>query len=147
MRWCPCSLILASTNTGGEQPSLDILQARYARQVAGRSPDGAHGWLNWIGRARRSRDVLGAVRASVAVQDGQLQAELAWIIGVAHQRQGYGAEAAGAMLEWFGRHGVVVLVAHIHPGHSPSIGVARRLGLTETGTVMDGETRWVGDRL
>jgi RimJ/RimL family protein N-acetyltransferase len=130
---------------GGEPPSLATLRARYARQVAGSSADGAHGWLNWIVRARKSRDVLGAVQATLSLEGGKLQAELAWIVGVAGQGQGYATEATGAMLAWLARHGVVVFVAHIHPGHSASIWVARRLGLTATGAVVDGEIRWVGE--
>ncbi|MGP0050557.1 MAG: GNAT family N-acetyltransferase [Solirubrobacteraceae bacterium] len=129
---------------GGEPPSLDSLRARYARQTAGRSPDGAHGWLNWIIRAGRSRDVLGTVQATLSLEDRQLRAELAWIVCVGDQGQGYATEAAGAILTWLGSHGVVAFVAHIDPRHSASIGVARRLGLTATGTVVNGETRWVG---
>lgn len=132
---------------GGEPPALDALRTRYVRQSAGRSPDEAHGWLNWILRDRWRRDVLGAVQATLSLQDRQLQAELAWIVGVANQRQGYATEAARAMLEWLGRRGVVGFVAHIHPGHAASVVVAQRLGLTTTGTVVDGEIRWVGDCL
>jgi RimJ/RimL family protein N-acetyltransferase len=131
--------------TGGEPPSLDTLRGRYVRQADGRSPDGAHGWLNWIARERGSRDVLGVVQATLSLEAGQLQAELAWIVGVPDQGQGYATEAASAMLEWLARHGVVVFVAHIHFGHSASIAVARRLGLTPTRAVVDGETRWVRD--
>ncbi len=131
--------------TRGQPPRLQELRARYARQAAGRSPDGAHGWLNWIVRARRGGDPLGAVQATLAVEDGTLTAELAWIIGVAHQRQGYATEAARAMLEWLGRHGVAVVVAHVHPSHAASTEVARRLGLTPTGAVVDGEVQWAGD--
>jgi RimJ/RimL family protein N-acetyltransferase len=132
--------------TGGEPPSLDLLRARYARQASGHSRDGARGWLNWIIRARGSREVLGAVQATLWLEDRQLQAELAWIVGVAHQRQGYATEAAGAMLAWLARHGVGVFTAHIHPGHSASIAVAGHLGMTATSTVVDGETRWSANR-
>ncbi|MGP0053267.1 MAG: GNAT family N-acetyltransferase [Solirubrobacteraceae bacterium] len=56
--------------------------------------------MNWIGRDRESGNVVGAVQATLSLEDGQLQADLAWIIGVANQRQGYATEAAGAMLGW-----------------------------------------------
>jgi hypothetical protein len=58
-------------------------------------------------------------------------------IGVANQRQGYATEAARAMLEWLERQGVVVFIAHIHPSHLASTGVARHLGLTPTSAVVD----------
>jgi hypothetical protein len=35
------------------------------------------------------------------------------------------------------------VVAHIHPGHLASQGVARAAGLSPTGDVYDGEVRWV----
>jgi RimJ/RimL family protein N-acetyltransferase len=130
--------------TGGEPPSLDELRARYARQVARCSPDEAYGWLNWVIRQRINRVAVGIVQSTVLLEQGQLRAELGWIVGVAHQRDGYATEAAGAMLRWLGRHGVVAFVAHIHPGHAASVAVATRLGLTAIGVVEDGETRWVG---
>ncbi|MFI5080697.1 MAG: hypothetical protein ACHQCE_06480 [Streptosporangiales bacterium] len=34
------------------------------------------------------------------------------------------------------------VVAHIHPGHLASQGVARAAGLSPTGDVHDGEVRW-----
>ena len=128
--------------TGGEPPRLEELRARYVRQATGRSPDGAHGWLNWVMRHRSERILVGTVQATLSSGDGQLSAVLAWTVGVDHQRQGYATEAAAGMAQWLARHGVVSLVAHIHPGHDASIGVARRLGLVATGVVVNGETRW-----
>jgi RimJ/RimL family protein N-acetyltransferase len=34
------------------------------------------------------------------------------------------------------------VVAHIHPDHAASIGVARRIGLERTGEMFDGEEAW-----
>jgi RimJ/RimL family protein N-acetyltransferase len=130
--------------TGGEPPSLDELRARYARQVAGHSSDDAYGWLNWVVRERKNRVVVGTVQSTLVLEQGQPLAELGWIVAPAHQRHGVATEAAGAMLGWLGGHGVVAFVAHIHPGHAASTGLAMRLGLTATGVVVDGETRWVG---
>jgi RimJ/RimL family protein N-acetyltransferase len=128
--------------TGGEPPDLDRLQARYARQIAGRSSDGEHGWLNWIVRIRSTWEAAGVVQATLSIDD-HMEAEIAWIVGVAHQGDGYATEAAAAMVGWLARHGVDILVAHIHPGHAASIGVARRLGLSPTEVLVDGETRWI----
>lgn len=60
----------------------------------------------------------------------------------AHQRRGYAGEAAAAMARWLRIHGVEVLVAHVHPGHHASMGVARRVGLTPSDLIVNGETRW-----
>ncbi len=38
--------------------------------------------------------------------------------------------------------GVETLVAHVHPDHQASRGVARAIGLIPTATVLDGGTRW-----
>ncbi|WP_146071706.1 GNAT family N-acetyltransferase [Cryobacterium sp. Y50] len=34
--------------TGGEIPSLTVLEKRYAAQAVGHSDDGSQWWLNWI---------------------------------------------------------------------------------------------------
>jgi RimJ/RimL family protein N-acetyltransferase len=132
-------------HTGDEPVGLQELRARYARQGVGRSPDGKHGWLNWIVRTRMGRDAIGAVQATLSIEAGKLQAELAWVIGAAHQRQGYATETARALLDWLQRHGVVLFVAQIHPSLLASAGVTRDLGLAPTSDVVDGERRWVGD--
>ena len=103
---------------GGRPATLEQLQERYARQVVGRSADGAQGWLN------------------------RIVAELAWVIAAPQQGKGYASEAAAGMALWVLGHGADVLVAHIHPQHGSSMGVARRLGLTPTDVMIEGETRW-----
>ncbi len=130
--------------TGGKPPSLDELRTRYAMQAVGRSPDGRHGWLNWIARDRDTGAAIGTVQATLDRTTDEYQAEIAWIIGVAYQRRGFATEAAGAMVAWLEAQGVQTITAHIHPGHSASMGVARRLGLTATDVTVDGETRWQG---
>ena len=39
--------------------------------------------------------------------------------------------------------GVTGFSAYIHPDHRASAGVARALGLSPTGTVVNGEIRWI----
>jgi RimJ/RimL family protein N-acetyltransferase len=64
-------------------------------------------------------------------------------VATPQQRRGYAREAAGAMVTWLRDCGVDRFVAHVHPEHRASIGVARALGLTPTATIVDGEIRWV----
>jgi RimJ/RimL family protein N-acetyltransferase len=71
-----------------------------------------------------------------------LSAELAWVIATRHQRHGYAREAAAGMVAWLRGRGVGPLTAHVHPEHRASGLVAEHLGLTDTGTVVDGEIRW-----
>jgi RimJ/RimL family protein N-acetyltransferase len=128
--------------TGGAAPTVQELRARYARQVSGGSPDGTQGWLNWIVRERGRATAVGTVQSTVVHEHDGMVAEVAWVIGVSNQRRGYATEAAMAMIVWLGRHRVATVAAHIHPGNVASMLVATRLGLTPTGTVVDGETRW-----
>jgi len=127
--------------TGGKPPSLEDLRTQYAMQAVGRSPDGRHGWLNWIARDRETGAAIGTVQATL---DPGAGAEIAWIIGVAYQRRGFASEAAGAMVGWLRSQGVQTITAHIHPDHIASMGVARSLGLTATDVIVGGETRWEG---
>jgi RimJ/RimL family protein N-acetyltransferase len=132
------------TFTGGEPPGLDELRARYARQAAGRSPDGSQEWRNWIIRREPGGQAVGYVQATV-VDDGK-RAEIAWVVGVDWQGHGYAAEAAQALVAWLGSRGVTTIQAHIRPGHAASAAVAQRAGLAPTGHVDDGEQLWQSDR-
>jgi len=118
---------------GGEPLSFEALRERYARLVAGVS----EGWLNWV--VRRDGQVVGTVQATV---DGD-SADVAWVVGVAHQGRGYAGEAALGMVEWLWRNGIREVAAYVHPEHHASAAVAKRVGLVETGVVVDGEVRWV----
>jgi RimJ/RimL family protein N-acetyltransferase len=128
---------------GGTPPSPAQLRTRYALQVAGHSPDQHHGWLNWIVRERDTGAAVGNVQATIGVVDGRREAEVAWIIGTAHQGRGYATEAAAAMLAWLCRRGAQTVTAHIHPAHQASMGVAQNIGLTATDQLEGGETLWV----
>ena len=132
------------TFTGGGPPGLDELRARYTRQVAGRSPDGSQEWRNWIIRREPGGQAVGYVQATV-MDDGR-RAEIAWVVGVDWQGQGYAAEAAQALVAWLDSRGVTTIQAHIHPGHAASAAVARRAGLAPTAHFDDGEQLWQRDR-
>ena len=130
--------------TGGRPATAEELAHRYARQVVGHSPDGSQDWLNWLLRRRADGRLVGTVQATVQRDGAALVAEVAWVVATAHQGQGLAGEAAGAMAGWLRAQGVTRLVAHVHPGHRASIGVARAIGLHPTGTLVDGEVRWTG---
>ena len=128
--------------TGGSPPTLPELSARYARQSAGRSPDGSEHWLNWVVVLDDGSDEpIGYVQATVV----GTEAEIAWVLSPAHQGRGLATEAATAMVEWLASAGITCLVAHVHPDHAASARVAERLGLRRTDVVEDGEIRWVRD--
>ncbi|GII63799.1 acetyltransferase [Sphaerisporangium krabiense] len=129
---------------GGAPPGLDDLRSRYARLVAGRSPDGGQDWLNWIVRREGDGRAVGTVQATVT--GAGRRAEIAWVVGTAWQGRGYASESAAAMAGWLRAQGVTVLQAHIHPGHEASMKVAARIGLRPTGLVEDGERVWLWER-
>jgi RimJ/RimL family protein N-acetyltransferase len=127
---------------GGEPASLDDLRARYTRQAVGHSPDGTQRWLNWVVRLRDGGAPVGTTQATVTEPDGVVTAEVAWVVASAHQGRGYAVESARAMVEWLREQRVEVVVAHVHPEHQASMGVARAIGLAPTDVVVDGEVRW-----
>ena len=130
--------------TGGEPADEDELRARFARQAAGRSPDGTQGWLNWVARDRATRAPVGTVQATIADDGGVRAAALAWVVATARQGEGLATEAAREAQAWLRDQGVARFVAHIHPDHQASAAVAKHLGLAPTDERHDGEVRWVG---
>jgi RimJ/RimL family protein N-acetyltransferase len=122
--------------TGGEPPTLAMLDSRYASQVAGSGLPGED-WYNWIVRLEGAS--IGFVQATTT----EAGAELAWVIGVPWQGHGYATEAAMAMRDWLVSIGVDRFSAHIHPHHAASAAVAQRLKLWPTGVLdEDGESIW-----
>lgn len=130
--------------TGGAPATADELADRYAKLVAGNSPDGTEGWLNWIVRCRETAAAVGYVQATVTGSAELYEAEVAWVIARSQQGQGFAQESAQLMVGWLRQHGVAVIVAHIHPDHRASEAVASRIGLSPTDEIVDGEVRWVG---
>jgi len=129
------------TFTGGSPPGLDELRARYAGLATGRSPDGREEWRNWILRREPDQAAVGYVQATIV--DGGTRAEIAWVVGLNWQRQGFAAEAVRALVAWLDARGVPVIQARIHPDHAASAAVARRAGLVPTGQTDEGEQLWL----
>ncbi|MFI0816532.1 GNAT family N-acetyltransferase [Streptomyces sp. NPDC021098] len=129
------------TFTGGAPLDPAALRARYERLTAG-SPDPDVAWCNWVLHASAERCLVGTVQATVSGPAADLTAEVAWVVGVPWQGRGYATEAARALVGWLTARGVARVVAHIHPRHRASEGVARAAGLAPTGHRQDGEVRW-----
>ena len=132
--------------TGGEIPSLTVLEKRFAVQAVGHSDDGSQWWLNWIVIKRDVGRPVGFVQATVEDDGASLVADIAWVISPNWQRQGIASEAAQAMVAWLRSHGVRRLTAHIHPDHQASMKVAQNQALHATSSKKDGETRWESQR-
>ena len=129
---------------GGRPPaSADDVRAKIRRRESRRSPGGDELWLNWTLRLKENQTVVGYVQAGV--KEGQ--ADMAWVVGVPFQRQGFASEASRRVLEWLRDHLHVHEVrASIHPDHIASHTVARYIGLTKSGEITDeGEDVWRAD--
>ncbi|MGZ6545290.1 MAG: GNAT family N-acetyltransferase [Actinomycetota bacterium] len=125
----------------GETPPADVeaVRARFAKWQARRSPDGAELWLNWVVRRRDDGRAVGYVQATV----GDGDAAIAWTVGTAFQRQGFGTEAGHALIAWLrGAIGVPTIVGSIHPDNVASQIAARRIGLRPTARRHEGEVVW-----
>ncbi|MEJ5914006.1 GNAT family N-acetyltransferase [Pseudokineococcus sp. 1T1Z-3] len=132
-------------HTGGHPATSDEVRARYTGQVVGHSPDGQHGWLNWMLREHRTTRLVGTVQATTGqAPDGTRSAELGWVIATSHQGQHLAAEAGAAVASWLLHRGFTVLVAHVHPDNVASAVTAYRLGMTPTPGLLDGEVEWRG---
>ncbi|MGW2637309.1 GNAT family N-acetyltransferase [Streptomyces sp. NPDC001348] len=129
------------TFIGGAPDGPEELRSRYRRMVAG-SGDPAVSWLNWVIRLRDEGCLTGTVQATVSVSERDSVAEIAWVVGTPWQGRGIAGEAARGLVGWLARQSVRAVVAHIHPGHRASAGVAAAAGLTPTGEWNDGEMRW-----
>ena len=84
----------------------------------------------------------GYVQATLIVDGDAMVADVAWVVGLAHQGLGLGRESAQGMVAWLEGQGVQTVRALIHPGNAASAAVARRLRMTATSVVVDGEVRW-----
>ncbi len=125
--------------TGGAPMTPTQVRALCQRLEAG-SPDPTVIWLNWVLRSRDDHTLLGTMQATV--WPDQDRADVAWIVGAAWQGRGIASEAAAQVVMWLRSKGVLIVVAHIHPDHGASQGVARRIGLAPTEEVVDGEIEW-----
>jgi RimJ/RimL family protein N-acetyltransferase len=127
---------------GGPPSSFAALRDRYAAMAAG-SPEPEEVWLNWVLRRRLDERSIGMVQATVFSRASCPSADVAWMIGLEHQNQGYASEGARALVEWLLQRGCHRVEAHIHPDHEASARVAARAGLRATGKYdEEGEQLW-----
>ena len=75
---------------GGQPASADELRSRFEFLLAGQSPDGSQGWLNWVVRDRTSSSVVGTVQATLSRHRQGVVAEVAWTVATPWQGQGKG---------------------------------------------------------
>ena len=126
---------------GGRPGSRLELHDRFVLLAAG-SPRADEAWMNWVVRRRFDSQAVGTVQTTVRVVDSREVARLGWMVGVEWQNQGFGSEAAVALVRWVRRQGVEDVGANIHPDHEASATVAARAGLHQTEEEFEGERVW-----
>jgi ribosomal-protein-alanine N-acetyltransferase len=102
------------------------VEARFARLERRRSPEGNEAWLNWAAWCPAVAAHVGLFEAT-ARSDGR--AWIAYFVFAPYQRQGYGREAVGAVVEHlFSAHGVETVHAEIDTRNAASIRLVEELG-------------------
>jgi RimJ/RimL family protein N-acetyltransferase len=96
------------------------------------------GW--WGMELRATGELVGIVgaffRETEIGKGADAELEIGWTVFTAHQRRGYGTEAARAALSFgMARYAVKRAIALVEPSNTPSRKVATAIGMTE-----DGET-------
>ena len=115
--------------TGGEPGTLEGLRSTFAQLSANRSTSRT-AQLNWVVRHQVDAKAIGMLQAIFS--GGGHAAEIAWVVGLPWQGQGFATEAARAVVGWLLGQGVETITAWIRPDHHASAAVARRAGLTAT---------------
>ena len=121
-----------------DDPPIDVasLRERYARQVRGRSSDGAEVWLNWVARRLSSGALVGYTQATLRDR----VAHVAYHIFPAYWRQGLGTVALQMTLRNLGESGLVDEArALVDTGNEASIALLRKLGFTRLRTIAEAE--------
>jgi RimJ/RimL family protein N-acetyltransferase len=123
------------TFIGGEPPTVEELESRYRRQLAGPGSTDEY-WLNWV--IQYDGQLVGYVQSTVTGGT----AEIAWVVGTDWQGRGFAKEAALGLVAWLDEQGVERIIAHVHPDHAASAAVTKAAGLTRTDQLDDGEYLW-----
>jgi RimJ/RimL family protein N-acetyltransferase len=113
--------------------ALEELEARYRWLANRRSPDGSEAWLNWAMRLRGTEAYVGTLQASVYPDR---TADVAYMVFVPHQRQGYAKEGLARVLaHLFDDYDVDTVAAEIDTRNAASIALVEGLGFARVATL------------
>ena len=124
--------------SGSPPADVAVLARQYEFWEERRSRDRSELWLNWAIRLNNRRQLIGHLQAGILPD----HADMAWVLGVPWQHQGYATEAAKAAVDFLLGLGLRQIRASINPNHAASINVAERLGMRRTNEFSDGELIW-----
>ncbi len=125
-------------------PSLEWLEARYARLERRTSPDGLSRWLNWAIWAPEQGRHVGYVQATVDPPGDE--AGIAYVLLSPYRGRGYAREAVAAMLAALAEDGVARFSATTDAANARSIALLQALGFRPAppGIAGHGDIRWIG---
>ncbi|MFC4852050.1 GNAT family N-acetyltransferase [Actinophytocola glycyrrhizae] len=125
----------------GDAPASAVEAGHRVERWLGGSVDPDLLWINYVARVRDDGRFVGLAQATV--RRARASCEVAYLVDPSVQRHGFGAEMmTGFCAELRETLNPVEFIAHIHPGHVASEGVAKAIGLTPTADRVDGELVW-----
>ena len=96
-------------------------------------------WYAWLAIDRERREAIGSAGGGTISGDTG-RPLIGWAVYPMYERQGYGTEAAGAVLAWMlARPGTIAVRATVPVGHVASIRIAEKIGMQPIGTDVDPE--------
>ena len=126
--------------TGDEPPESQMaLEERYRYLETRKSPGESQLWLNWLVTLENNKTSIGYVQATVS----ESHTDIAWVIGLQWQGNGYASEAATALVKWLQENDVKAIRSCIHPNHLASARVASNAGFSKSNATEDGEAVWM----
>lgn len=106
-----------------------VLQERFSRLAARRSPDGRRQWLDWAVRERATGAAVGLVEVTVGGED----AHLGYFVACTHWRRGIAYEACAAVLQHLRDDlGVTEAIAEMDTRNTASLRLVESLGFIRT---------------
>lgn len=110
--------------------SLDVLEARWARNESRLSPNGDAAWLAWAVRESANGAYLGKVDAEVDARG--VATNLGYLFFPAYWGRGFASEAVRAVADHLLQHGVLELRATVTVGNFASERVLEKAGFIRT---------------
>lgn len=112
-----------------DPPGLEALTKQYSSWERRLSPQGDELWLNWIARSRESGDLVGHFQAGMG-RSGE--ADIAYTVGKAFQRQGFAKECLTVILNFlFTSAGARTVKALVDTRNVASLNLLQSIGLRQ----------------
>ena len=92
------------------------------------SPEETEYWLNWVMFEKETQEIIGTLQAGIHIESQV--ATIAYLIGTAFQRKGYGTEGVTSMIEHLkSNYEVSHIKAWIDTRNIPSIRLVEKVGM------------------